>query len=155
MPNTSRRGWANSPPPSHDPHMIWPQQPQPPAPSMYSIPHDLGMMLGRIFERTEATAARTERMEDRLTEIGERLIKSDSRFEAIEATVETHIAAKPTAPAPPPAATGFWPSVAPHLPSIIKTLSGTVVLSAVAAAVAAGKLSSGDAKDIALRVIGK
>lgn len=96
--------WGDQPPPSY-PQPTWhhpPPWPYPPAPPQQ--PHDLILMLGRIAERTEETAAQTKRIESRQIEIGERLIKGDARFEKIETTIKDRLAqlAPPASPAKPP-----------------------------------------------------
>mgnify|MGYP006959997722 CR=1 FL=1 len=96
--------WGEAPPPSY-PHpptwhhpSAWPHPPTPPQQS-----HDLILMLGRIAERTEETAAQTKRIESRQIEIGERLIRGDARFEKIEMTIEEKLAQLSPTPAASPA----------------------------------------------------
>lgn len=159
MPNNSRRGWTTSPPPSGQ-LMDWPP-PHQPVP--YPMPHDLGMMLGRIVERTEATADQVGEMRSDIVEIKQQLTKGGARFDQIEREIRDlgeDIAAKQApvqAPAPQasPAMSAPPPTAAPFLalmgPAIAKSLLGLVLL----ASASAGVLPWDVVKDIVSRLLGK
>lgn len=158
MPNNSRRGWQTSPPPYGQPMgqmgahpAAWPQQPVP-----YPVPHDLGMMLGRIFERTETTADQVSEMRADISEMKQRLIRGDARFEHIEQEMQElgeaakHPPAVPAAPPAPPSTppSSFWALMGP---AILKSLLGLVLL----ASASAGVLPWDVVKDLVARLPGK
>lgn len=128
--------WRDGQPPRHPPQHHdppgwppagpWPTYP--PAPPHLS--QDLVLMLGKICERTEATAAQTERIEARQIEIGQRLIRGDARFEKIEMTI-----AEKLAQLTPPPTPKSEPSPKPSIPwpEVVKIVIGATALIGAAA----------------------